>query len=89
MDGNQLIVTYTLHEQGNVIKSHALIDCDTTGYAIIDEIYACYHYLPLHLLKSPRNLTIIDGRPVTLKAITYITSTHLAMLNHQEDMPLL
>jgi hypothetical protein len=71
-----------------VIKSHALIDCGTTYYAFIDEDYAHHHHLPLHLLKSPKNLTVIDGRPVTSGAITHITCIRLAIQNHQEDIPL-
>jgi predicted aspartyl protease len=86
MDGNHLIVTCTLHDQGNVIKYHTLIDCGTTGYAFIDEDYARCHNIPLHLLKSPRNLTVINGRPVTSRAITHITHTHLVIWNHQEDI---
>jgi hypothetical protein len=88
IDRNHLIVTCTVHDQGNVIKFHVQIDCSATGYAFIDEDYACHHHLPLHLLKSPRNLTVIDGRPATLGAITYITRTCFAIRNHQEDIPL-
>jgi hypothetical protein len=82
MDINYLIVMCTLHNQGNVIKSHALIDCSTTGYTFIDEDYARRHHLSLYLPKSPRNLTIIDGRPVTSGAITHTTCTYLAIQNH-------
>jgi hypothetical protein len=79
MNENHLIITCNLHDQRNVIKFHALIDCGTTGYAFIAEDYACHHYLPLHLLKSPGTLTIIDGRPVTSGTITHITCTCLTM----------
>jgi predicted aspartyl protease len=88
MDGNYLIVTYTFHDQENVIQFYALIDCGATGYTFIDEDFACCHHLPLHLLKSPRNLIVIDGRPITSGAITDITRTCLAIHNHQEDIPL-
>jgi hypothetical protein len=71
-----------------VIKSHAIIDCGTTGYAFIDEDYVHYHYLPLHLLKLPGNLTVIDGRPVTSGIITNITCKHPVISNHQEDISL-
>jgi hypothetical protein len=67
MDGNHLIVICTLHDQGNVIKSHALIDCGATGYAFIDEDFACHQHRHLHLLGSPGNLTIIDKRLVTMR----------------------
>jgi predicted aspartyl protease len=86
MDGYHLIVTCTLHNQGNVIKFQTLIECGATGYAFIDEDYAHHHHLPLHLLKSPRNLTLIDRQPVTSGAITHITCTRLAIRNHQEDI---
>jgi hypothetical protein len=61
IDRNYLIVTCTFHNQGNVIKSHALINCGTTGYAFKDEKYAYHYHLPLLPLKSLRDLTIIDG----------------------------
>jgi hypothetical protein len=87
MDGNHNIVMCTLHDQGNVIESHALIDCSTTSYAFVDEDYDWYHHLFSHLLKSPRNFTFIDGRLVTSGTITNITRTHLAIWNHHEDIP--
>jgi hypothetical protein len=79
MDRNHDIVTCTLHDQENVMKSDALIDYGTTGYAFIDEDYACQYHLPLHLLKSTRNLTVINGRPVTSGAITNQTPTYLTI----------
>jgi hypothetical protein len=82
IDGNHLIVTCTLHDQGKVIKSHALIDGGTTSYVFIDEDYARRHHLPLHCLKSTRNLIIIDGRPITSGAITHLTRTRYAIRNH-------
>jgi hypothetical protein len=60
IDGNHLIVTFTLHASRSVIKSHILIDCGTTGHAFIKKDYTHHHHLPLHLLKLPRNLTVID-----------------------------
>jgi hypothetical protein len=77
MDGNHLIVTCTLHDQGNVMKSHALIDCGMTCYVFIDENYVCYWYLLLHLLNLPRNLTIIAAKPITSTAITLIICIYL------------
>jgi hypothetical protein len=60
MDGNYLIVMCTLHEEGNMIKSHTLIDRSATSYAFVDKDYARCHHPPLYLLKSPGNLTVID-----------------------------
>jgi hypothetical protein len=89
MDGNPLIVSCTLHDQGNVIKLYALIDYGTTGYAFIDEDNIRSHHISLHL-ELPRNLNIIDGRidgkPLTLRAITHILFTCLAIWNYQKDI---
>jgi hypothetical protein len=87
MNRHHLIVICFPHDQENVIKSHILIDCSATGYAFIDEDHAHGHQLPLHLLKSPRNLAIIDGRPVTSGTITPIPCTCPAIHNHQDDIP--
>jgi predicted aspartyl protease len=87
IDGNNLLITYSLHNQGKVIKSHTLIDCGATSYAIIDEDYVHFHHLPLHLLKSLRNLAVIDGKPVTSGVITHITHICHVIRNHQKDMP--
>jgi hypothetical protein len=62
----------TFPDPGNVIESYILIDSGTSGISFIDEDYVHHHPLPLHLLKSPRDLTDIDGRRVTLKAITQV-----------------
>jgi predicted aspartyl protease len=82
IDRNYLIVTCTLHDQANVIKSYTVIDCGANSYAFIDEDYAHYCHLPLHLLKLPKNLTIIDGRPFTSGVITHITLIRIAIHNH-------
>jgi hypothetical protein len=71
-----------------VIKSHATIDCGATSYTFIVKDDAHSHHLPLHFLNSPRNLTIIDRKPVTSGAITYITLTPLVIWNYQKDIPL-
>jgi predicted aspartyl protease len=61
MDGNYLIVTYTLSLNSKEIPTHALIDCGATGYAFIDQDFANHHHLPLYLLKTPCTLEVIDG----------------------------
>jgi hypothetical protein len=68
------------------MKYHALIDSGTTSYVLIDEECTHHHHLPLHLFQLPRNLTVIDERPVTSGAITHIICTYLATHNHQENI---
>jgi hypothetical protein len=81
MDGNHLIDTGPLQEQGNVMKFQALIEYATTGYEFKDENYAHHHHLPLNLLRSARDLTVIDGRHVTLWARMHIICRHLTIHN--------
>jgi transposase InsO family protein len=88
MDGHHLIATCTLHDNNNVIKTHALIDCGATGYAFIDEDFARRNNLPQFKLKTPRSLHVIDGRPAASGDITHITKTRLSIRQHQEEIPM-
>jgi hypothetical protein len=47
IDGNYLIISYTLSLNSKDILTHALIDCRATGYAFIDQDFANHHRLPL------------------------------------------
>ncbi len=42
MDGEHLVVNWTIDDQGNEIRSHALIDSSATGFAFIDEEFAIF-----------------------------------------------
>ena len=88
MDGIHMIITCSLHDNSNVIKSHALIDCEATGYAFIDEDFARRNNLPLHRLHTPRTLHVIDGRPSLPGAVTHITKVRLQIQEHQENIPM-
>jgi hypothetical protein len=61
MDGNDLIVIYTLSLNTKEILTHTLINCGATGYAFIDQDFADHYKLPLCPLKIPHTLEIIDG----------------------------
>jgi hypothetical protein len=86
IDKNHLIIICTLDDQGNGIEYYALIDCGTTSFAFIDKIYAHYHHLPLHNLKLPKNLAVIDRGPITSGAIVHIVCICLTIYNHQENI---
>jgi len=72
MDGKHLIVTCTIFVGPKSVRTYALIDCGATGLAFVDEEFAHHHQLPLRQLKQPRNLEVIDGRPIASGAITHI-----------------
>jgi predicted aspartyl protease len=61
MDGNYLIIIYTLSLNYKEIPTHTLIDCGATGYAFIDQDFANHHQLSPCPLKTPHALDIIDG----------------------------
>ncbi len=61
MDGEHLVVNCTIEDQGNEIRSHALIDSGAPGFAFVDEEFANFRGLPLYSLKDPRELEVIDG----------------------------
>jgi hypothetical protein len=79
---NDFLITYTLHNQENVIKFDKLSDCSTTSYLLIDEDYAHRHHLLLHLVMLLSNLTVIHEQPITSGAITHIICTCLAISHH-------
>ena len=53
MEGYHMVVTCTLQDGQNFVKTHALVDCGATGYAFIDEDFASRHNFPL--FKHRRN----------------------------------
>jgi hypothetical protein len=61
MNGNHLVVTYTLSLNTKEIPTHTLIDCEAMGYALIDQDFTDRHKLPLCPLQTPCTLEVIDG----------------------------
>ena len=72
MEGYHMVVTCTLQDGQNSVQTHALVDCGATGYAFIDEDFASRHNFPLFKLSSPRNIRVINGRPIASGAFTHI-----------------
>ena len=88
MDGYHMVLTCTIQDNSNTLKSHALVDCGATGFAFIDENFARRNNLPLIKLQTPRTLRVIDGRPVVSGAMTHITKIRLKIREHEEDIPM-
>jgi predicted aspartyl protease len=88
MDGEHLVVNCTIDDQGNEIRSHALIDSGATGFAFIDEEFTTSHGLPLYSLKDPQELEVIDGRPIESGLVTAITKVKLTIHQHIEEIPM-
>jgi predicted aspartyl protease len=88
MDGNHLVVMCTISLDSKEISTHALIDCGATSYAFIDQDFANHHHLPLHPLKTPRTLEVIDGRKISSGDITHIAEGYLSIQEHREKLPM-
>ena len=65
-----------------------LFNYGATGYAFVDEEFACNHNLLLYKLKTPRSLEVIDGRPIESGLITHLTRLRMSIDGHQEDIPM-
>jgi len=88
MDGKHLVVTCTLCTEDQVIQTHALIDCEATGYTFIDEEFTMRHHLPLTPLRKERQLEVIDGRPIASGNITRLCRATMTIQEHREQLPM-
>ena len=86
LEGNHLIVTSTLRNGENSVQTPSLIDSGATGFAFIDENFARQHKFPLYKLRTPRDLEVIDGRPIESGQITHITKISCQIGNHYETL---
>ena len=86
LDGHHLIIECTIEDFLRRLKLHSLVDCGASGFAFIDKDYAHYHNLPLHSLKEPRYLKVIDGRPIDSGDITYVVKVGLNINGHNERL---
>jgi len=88
MEGKYLVVLCNISFGNRTVATQALIDCGATGIAFVDQDFVRHHQLPLTPLQYPRSLEVIDGRPISSNDIRHIANTHLAILEHQETLPM-
>ena len=60
-----------------MISYVTLLDDGATGFAIIDATFAHPHQFPLILANKPRDLEVLDWRPVVFGQITHIVRAKL------------
>ena len=86
MEGEHLVVACQLAcDSSKVIPCFTLLDDGATGVAFMDEVFARRHQFPLIPLKKPRDLEVIDRRPVVSGQITHIVRAKLQIRNHVEE----
>ena len=84
MDGKHLVLSCTLASHNTSISSYALIDSGASGNGFIDESYASCQNLPLKKLYRPRQLEVVDGRPVASGQIKYYVEVAINISGHEE-----
>jgi len=64
-----------------------MIDTGTTGFAFIDENFVRQHNFPRYRLNPPRDLEVIDERPIESGQITHLTKISFQIQDHTEMLP--
>jgi hypothetical protein len=61
LDGNHLIIPYTLSDHNLRIDTHTLIDYECTRLSFMNDEFAHQHNFPRYKLKTPKTIEVIDG----------------------------
>jgi hypothetical protein len=86
MDGNHLVIPYTLTDRDIKIDTHALVDCRCTGLSFMNEALACQHNFPRYQLKNPKTVEVIDGHPISSADITEYVEIQYTIGDHHETL---
>jgi hypothetical protein len=84
MDGNHVIVPYTLSDHDIKIDTHALVDCGCTGLSFMYEAFTCQHNFPSYQLKNRKTVQVIDGPPISSGDITEYVEVQCTIGDHYE-----
>jgi len=87
LEGEHLFVGGTLRNGDHSIQTSAIIDRGATGFAFIDENFVRQHNFPHYRLNPPRDLKVIDGRPIESGQITHLTKISCQIQDHTEMLP--
>lgn len=88
MDGRHLVISCILVDGNKKIPTHMLIDCGATGVTFVDEDFVRHHNLPLHRLETPREIEVIDGRPIESGSVTHLSRVRCNISTHSEILPM-
>jgi hypothetical protein len=90
IDGNYLLVTYTLSLNTKEIPTHSLIYRGATRYVFMDQDFADHYNLPLYPLKTPHALEVIDRQKIFSGDIRDIAkgNTNLSIHEHHDMLPM-
>jgi hypothetical protein len=86
MDGNYLVIPFTLSDYDIKIDTHALVDCGCTGLSFMNEAFACQYNIPCYQLKNPITVEVIDGYPISSGDITEYVEVQYMIGDHHETL---
>jgi len=87
LEGEHLFVAATLRNGDHSIQTPAMTDTGAMGFAFIDENFVRQHQFPRYRLNPPRDLEVIDGRPIEFGQITHLTKISCQIQDHTEMLP--
>ena len=79
-----MVVSCILADNNSSLSSYALVDSGATGFGFIDGNFVRHHQLHPLPLSLPRNLEVIDGRPITSGLITHYVDIPIRIGGHEE-----
>ena len=88
LDGKHIVISCALSFGDIRVQTHALIDCGTTEYAIIDEGFARQYQIPRFQLKKPRIVEVINRRPIASRDITHLAKATLSIQEYHDNLPM-
>ena len=85
LEEDHFVTPCILATRGIQIPTRSLIDCGATAYAFLDLTFAQKNNIDLFPLKEARELTVVDGRPISSGPITHLAIAALRLGSHQES----
>jgi hypothetical protein len=86
IDGNYLVVLYTLSYHNIKIDSHALVDCGCTGFTFMNEAFTCQHNHPRYEVKNPKTVKVINSHPISSGDITEYVEVQCIIEDYYETL---
>jgi len=87
LEGEHLFVAATLRNGDHSIQTPAMIDTGAMGFVFIDENFVRQHKFSRYGLNPPKDLEVIDGRPIESGKITHLTKISCQIQDHTEMLP--
>jgi hypothetical protein len=86
MDGNHLVILYTLSAHDIDIDTHILVDCGCTGLPFINDGFVHQYNVPHYQLKNPETVEVIESRPISCGNMTRYIEVQYMISDHYKTL---